>query len=244
MNSILLVLSLATSYKWEFHQMDVKYSFLHGDLHKEIYMEQPLGFIKNDSSLVFHLKKSLYGLKQAPHAWYSKMDSFLLDIIFSRCHSDNNVYTNRVNGHLIILVLYVDDLILTGSDPKLISHVNYSLKEKFDMTDLGYLHYFLSLQVLQSKEHISFSQSKCSYYLLRRFHMEDSKPAPYPFQSGVKLSLTCTSPEVDATLYCHLVGSLLYLTHSYPDISFVVGLVAWHMQCPHEIHWKSTKRIL
>ena len=213
-------------------------------LHEEIYMEQPPDFIRDDSSLVCRLKKSLYGLKQAPRAWYAKMDNFLLTTGFSRCHSDNTVYTKRVDGQLIILVLYVDDLILTSSDPKLINHVKSSLKKKFDMTDLGYLHYFLGLQVLQSKEGISLSQSKYACDLLRRFHMEDCKPAPSPFQSGVKLSLTCTSPEVDATLYRQLVGSLLYLTHSRPDISFVVGLVARYMQHPHESHWKAAKRII
>eukprot|EP00253_Pinus_taeda_P021193 PITA_21193 len=94
------------------------------------------------------------------------------------------------------------------------------------MTDLGHLHYFLGLQVLQSKEGISLSQSKFSCDLLRHFHIEDCKPAHSPFQSGVKLSVTCTSPEVDATLYRQFVGKLLYLTHTRPDLSFVVGLVA------------------
>eukprot|EP00253_Pinus_taeda_P034947 PITA_34947 len=159
MNSIRLVLSLAASLKWEVHQMDVKSAFLHGDLHEEIYMEQPIGFIQTDSSLVCRLKKSLYGLKQAPRAWYAKMDSFLLESGFSRCYSDNTVYTKKVGNSLIILVLYVDDLILTGSDPNLINHVKSSLKKKFEMTDLGHLHYFLGLQVLQSKEGISLSQS-------------------------------------------------------------------------------------
>ena len=116
--------------------MDVKSTFLHGSLHEEIYMEQPPGFIQNDSSLVCHLKKYLYGIKQAPHAWYAKMDSFLLNTIFSRCHPGNNVQTKRFDGHLIILVLYVDDIILIGSDPKLINHVKYSLKKKFYMRDL------------------------------------------------------------------------------------------------------------
>ena len=109
------------------------------------------------------------------------------------------------------------------------------------MVDLGYLHYFLGLQVLQSKEGISLSQSKYACDLLRRFHMDDCKPTSTPFQSGVKLSLTCTSLEVDATLYRQLVGMLLYLTHSHPDISFAVGLVARYMQHPHESHWKETK---
>jgi transposase InsO family protein len=244
MNSIRLVLALAASHKWEVHQMDVKSAFLHGDLKEEIYMEQPPGYVQNDSSLVCRLKKSLYGLKQAPRAWYAKMDSFLIATGFSRCHSDPNVYTKKVGNHLIILVLYVDDLILTGSDSKLLNHVKTSLKKKFEMTDLGFLHYFLGLQVLQTNEGIFLSQSKYACDLLRRFHMDDCKPAPSPFHSGVKLSATCTSPEVDATLYRQLVGSLLYLTHTRPDLSFAVGLVARYMQTPHESHWKAAKRIL
>eukprot|EP00253_Pinus_taeda_P007459 PITA_07459 len=112
------------------------------------------------------------------------------------------------------------------------------------MTDLGHLHYFLGLQVLQSKEGISLSQSKYACDILRHFHMEDCKPAPSPFQSGVKLSVSCTSPEVDATLYRQLVGKLLYLTHTRPDLSFAVGLVARFLQNPRESHWKATKRIL
>ena len=92
--------------------MDVKFSFLHGDLQEKIYMEQPPRSVQDNSSLVCLLKKSLYGLKQAPRAWYAKMDIFLLDTGSSRCHSDPNVYTKEVGNHLIILVLYVDDIIL------------------------------------------------------------------------------------------------------------------------------------
>eukprot|EP00253_Pinus_taeda_P031974 PITA_31974 len=183
--------------------MDVKSAFLHGDLHEEIYMEQPIGFIQAYSNLVCRLKKSLYGLKQAPRAWYAKMDSFLLEIGFSRCHSDNSVYTKKVGKSLIILVLYVDDLILT---------------------------------VLQSREGISLFESKYAYDLLRHFHMEDYKPAPSPFQSRAKLSIACTSPEVDATLYRQLVGKLLYLTHTRRDLSFAIGLIARFMKYPHESH--------
>eukprot|EP00253_Pinus_taeda_P003386 PITA_03386 len=191
MNSVHLILSLAASFKWEDHQMDVKSAFLHGDLHEEIYMEQPIGFIQTNSSLVCWLKKPLYGLKQAPRAWYAKMDSLLLESGFSRCHYDNTVYTKKVGKSLIILVLYVNDLILTGSDSNLINHVKSNLKKKFEMTDLGKLHYFVGLQVLQSKE-----------------------------------------------------GKLLYLTHTRPDLSFAVGLVARFLQNPRESHWKAAKRIL
>jgi hypothetical protein len=117
MNSIHLVLALVASNKREVHQMDVKSTFLHGDLQEEIYMEQPPSYVQNDSSLVCRLEKYIYGLKQG--AWYSKMDNFLINIKFSRCHSSPNVYTKKLGIHLIILVLYVDDLISTDSDSKL-----------------------------------------------------------------------------------------------------------------------------
>jgi hypothetical protein len=129
------------------------------------------------------------------------MGTFRIATRFFRCHSDPNVYTKKVEIHLIIRVLYVDYLILTGSDSKLLNHVKNSLKKKFEMTDLGFLHYFLGLQVLQTNEGIFLSQSKYSCDLLRRFHMDDCKPTPSPFQSRVKLTATYTTSEVDANLY-------------------------------------------
>eukprot|EP00253_Pinus_taeda_P001508 PITA_01508 len=172
------------------------------------------------------------------------MDSFLLDIDFSRCHSNNTVYTKKVGKSLIIIFIYVDDLILTGSDPNLINHVKSSLKKKFEMTDLGRLHYFLGPQVLQSKEGISLFQSKYACDLLRHFHVKYCKLAPSPFQYGVKLSVTCTSPKVVASLYRQLVGKILYLTHTRPDLSFAIGLVARFMHKSLESHWKEAKIIL
>ena len=111
-------------------------------------MEQPLGFIQ-DSSLVCKLKKYLYGLKQAPKAWYEKMDSFLLSLGFSHCLFTSKVYIQRKDNELLILVLYVDDLILTGSSTILIDKVKFDLQQQFDMAYLGFLHYFLGLQVTQ-----------------------------------------------------------------------------------------------
>jgi hypothetical protein len=201
MNYIHLVLVLAASHKWEVHQMDVKSTFLHGDLQEEIYMEQPPGYVQNDSSLLCRLKKSLYGLKQAPQAWYAKIDTFLIAIGFSRCHFDPNVYTKKVGSHIIILVLYVDDLILTGSGSKILNHVKSSLKKKFEITDLGFLHYFLGLQVLQTNEGIFISQSKYACDLLHPFtwmivnqpllpsNLESSLPPPVLL---LKLMPPCT----------------------------------------------------
>jgi hypothetical protein len=172
------------------------------------------------------------------------MDRFLIATGLFRCHSDPNVYTKKVGSHLIIIVLYVDDLILTGSDSKLLNHVKTNLKKQFEMTDLGFLHYFLGLQILQTNEGIFLSWFKYACDLPHLFHMDDCKPTPSPFQFGVNLTSICTYLEVDATLYRQLVGSFLYLTHTCLDISFVVGLISWYMQTPHEIHWKTTKRIL
>jgi hypothetical protein len=199
-------------------------------------MEQPPGYVQKDSSLVCCLKKSLYGLKQAPQAWYAKMERFLIATGLSRCHSNSNVYTKKVGSHIILFVLFVNDLVLTHSYSKLLNHVKTNIKKKFEMIDLGFFHYFVGLQVLQNNEVFFLSQSKYSCDLLRRFHMDDYKPAYSPFQSGVNLVSTCTSPKVDTTLYHQLVGNLLYLTHAHPDLSFIFVLVSQYMQTPHEIH--------
>jgi hypothetical protein len=148
MDSIHLVLAIATTKGWEVHQMDVKNDFLHGDISEEIYMEKPQGFIHN-SSLVCRLKKSLYGLKQEPRAWYEKMDSYLLSHDFVRCKSDCNVYMLRTTDSLMILVLYVDDILITGSSTSTIVVVKYILHDRFSMMDMGPLHFFLGLEISQ-----------------------------------------------------------------------------------------------
>lgn len=243
MNSIHLVLSLTASQGWSIFQMDVKSAFLHGDLTKEIYMEQPLGFVQ-DSSLVCILCHSLYGIKQAPQAWYEKMDSFLLSTGFTYCHSDPTVYIQHLEDEVVILVLYVDDLLITSSSSYMIHDVKRALTEQFEMTDLGMLHDFLGLQIVQSSTRIFVYQQKYALDMLWCFDMLDCKPAPTPFQSGVTLSTPCTSPLVDPTLYRQLVGSLLYLTHTRPDLSFAVGLVSRFSHELHESHWQATKHIL
>ena len=186
MDSICLALVIAAAQWCEVHQMDVKNASLHGDLSEEIYMEQPHGFIQ-DSSLVCRLKKSLYGLKQAPRAWYAKMDSFLLSQNFERCKSNPNVYMLRTHDSLLILVLYVDDLLITGSSASAIATVKRALHDRFLMTDMGPLHFFLGLEISQNATGIKLSQAKYARDLLERFRMTDCKPAPTPFLSGVRL---------------------------------------------------------
>ena len=146
MDSIQLALAIATTKGWEFHQMDVKNAFLHGDLSKDIYMEQPQGFMQ-DSSLVCRLKKSLYGLKQALRAWYAKMDSYLLSQNCVIYKLDPNVYRLRMTDSLLLLVLYVVDLLITGCSTSAIAAVKRILHDRFLMTNMGPLHFFLGLEI-------------------------------------------------------------------------------------------------
>lgn len=131
MNTLRTIVSLATSFKWEIHKKDVKSAFLNGDLTKEIYIQQPLGFISTESSsLVWKLHKSLYGLKQASRAWYDKIDAYLFNNGFKHCISDPNLYVKSFGDNVLIIVLYVDDLIITRRQPVLIQDMKISLQKQ------------------------------------------------------------------------------------------------------------------
>jgi hypothetical protein len=150
----------------------------------------------------------------------------------------------RTTDSVMILVLYVDDLLITGSSASAIALVKYILHDRFSMTDMGPLHFFLGLEISQDDFSIKISQAKYVRDLLDRFHMTDCKFAPTPFLSGIKLEDGGDTPLMDNTLYRQLVGSLLYLTHTHPNISYAVGAVSRYMQEPHDLHWKASKRIL
>ena len=197
-----------------------------------------------DSSLVCRLKKSLYGLKQASRAWYYKMDSYMLSHNFVHCKSDPNVYMLRTIDSLLLLVMYVDDLLITGCLTSVISAVKRILHDRFLMTDMGPLHFLLGLEIIQDASGIKLSQAKYVRDRLERFHTTDYKSAPTPFLSGAKRKDGEETSLVDNTLYRQLVGSLLYLTHSIPDLSYAVGAVSRFMQELHELHWKAAKHIL
>ena len=206
-------------------------------------MEKPQGFMK-DSSLVYRLKKSLYGLRQAPKAWYANMDSYLLSQNFVHCNLDPNVYMLGMADSLLLPVLYVDDLLITSCSTSTIVVVKRILHDRFLMTDMGPLHFFLGLEINQDASGIKLSQAKYARDLLEIFHMTDCKSALTPFLLGVKLEDGGETPLVDNTLYRQLVGSLLYLTHSRLDLSYVVGAVSKFMQESHELHWKAANCIL
>jgi hypothetical protein len=133
---------------------------------------------------------------------------------------------------------------MTGNLTSAIDSAKSTLHDRFSMTDLGLLHYFLGLEFSQSTSGIKMAQSKYASYLLVFFQMTKCKPTSSPFLSGVRFEDAGTTPLVDSTLYRQLVGSLLYLNHTRPDISFEVGVCSRYMQEPHELHRKAAKRIL
>jgi hypothetical protein len=160
------------------------------------------------------------------------MDSFVLSIGFIRCKSDPKLYFLQHDDSLFLIVLYVDDLLMTGNLTSAIDLSKSTLHDRFSMIDLGLLHYFLGLEVSQSTSGINMAQSKYASDLLVHFQMTECKPAASPFLSGVRFEDVGTTPLVDSTLYRQLVGSLLYLTHTQPDISFAVGVIQNRIQKP------------
>ena len=133
--------------KWKVHQTDVKTTFLSGVVEEEVYVEQPLSFETHDmESHVCRLKKALYGLKQAPRTWYGRIDSFLSSLGFTKSKADSNLYYKVEDGNPVMLLLYVDDLFVTGMDG-LIADTKRNLVAEFKMKDLGMMHYFLGMEV-------------------------------------------------------------------------------------------------
>jgi hypothetical protein len=183
--------------------MDVKTTFLNGEIEEEVYIEQPDGFVIHEQkSHVCRLKKALYGLKQAPRAWYEKMDGFLMSLGFSKSVVDPNLYYHIVGDECLILVLYVDDLFLTGSE-SLIVECKRALTSEFEMKDLGMMHYFLGLEVWQRTDEIFPSQGKYTVEILKKFGMTDCKSMPTPMVMDLKKmnEASTDSGEIDPHLY-------------------------------------------
>jgi hypothetical protein len=155
-------------------------------IEEEVYIEQPQGFEVHDREThVCRLKKALYGLKQAPRAWYSRIDSILQGMGFTKSEADPNLYFLLVGSEILILVLYVDDLILTGAE-SLIAGCKSDLASEFEMKDIGPMHYFLGLEVWQRSGEIFLGQGKYTLEILKRFRMEDSRPMATPMVTNLK----------------------------------------------------------
>jgi hypothetical protein len=241
--SLLLHFFIGNFTKW---MLRVKTVFLNGEVEQEIYIEQSEGFVIHEKeSHVCKLKKALYGLKQALRAWYGRIDSFLQSLGFSKSIAYPNFYIKIVKNHLVILVLYVDDLFLTREE-HFIAQIKRELSVEFEMKDLGPMHYFLGLKVWQKPGEIFLSQSRYAFDVLRRFGMLDCKSMTTPMISNLKKlhdQATGSNPK-DPSTYRQIIGSLMYLVHTRPNICYAVNALSQFMCEPKHIHMVVVKHIL
>ncbi|MEN7973604.1 MAG: reverse transcriptase domain-containing protein, partial [Verrucomicrobiota bacterium] len=254
--SVRALVAVAAQRGLKLHQMDVSTAFLNGDLEEEIFMEQPAGFVvKGKEKLVCKLDKSLYGLKQAPRAWNVVLNAQLLDLGFVQSSSDPCIYTRQKQKELQLLAVYVDDLVLAVKTDAEMTHLKEQLHQKFKMKDLGQLHYFLGVKVVQDYKSNSvwLGQEKYVNDVLAKFDMYDSKSisTPMSVREGLMTdgapvpSSAAVSHPVDPHLYKSAVGSLLYIAvATRPDIATAVNTVAKHNSDPKLVHWAAVKRIM
>lgn len=246
MDTVRMIIALAAQRGWTVYQLDVKSAFLHGELNEDVFVEQPRGYEKKDSpNKVYKLKKALYGLKQAPRSWFSRIEAYFVKEGFEKCHSEHTLFVKASKeGKILIISIYVDDLIFTGNDESMFEDFKNSMMHEFDMSDLGRMRYFLGIEVLQRDDGIYICQRKYAMEVLRRFGMEESNSVLNPIVPGFRICKDKEGVKVDATFFKQVVGSLMYLTATRPDLMFVVSLISRYMEQPTELHLQTAKRVL
>ena len=193
---------------------------------------------------VCKLHKALYGLRQAPRAWYNELRTFLLDNGFLNSKSDASLFIHRSNATTMYLLVYVDDIILTENNSKVIRAFTSRLSTRFSLKDLGSLNYFLGVETTRSSTGLLLSQRKYILDLLHKTNMHEAKEISTPLSSSETLKLDDGSPNHDPTEYRQALGSLQYLSLTRPDISFAVNKLAQFMHRPSTNHWNAVKRVL
>lgn len=246
LNSIRVLLSLAANLDWPLYQLDVKNAFLNGNLEEEVYMEVPLGTESAaNRGKVCRLKRSLYGLKQSPRAWFERFSKVLKQHGYTQGQTDHTMFIKHSSvGKMAVLIVYVDDIVLTGDDKEEIPRIKNVLTKEFEIKDLGNLKYFLGMEIARSKKGIFVSQRKYVLDLLKDTAMLDCKPADTPMDSTTKLGSIQDSAPIEKGRYQRLVGKLIYLSHTRPDIAFSVSVVSQYMNNPTEEHMTTVQRIL
>ncbi|KAM1422622.1 hypothetical protein ACFX2I_004733 [Malus domestica] len=244
--TVRIILALAAQFGWSLRQLDVKNAFLHGELEEEVYMQQPQGFVDQENPThVCKLVKSLYGLKQAPRAWNSKFTSYLPALGFTPSLSDSSLFVKTDNEDIILLLLYVDDIILTGSNSIKVQGIINNLAAVFDLKDMGRLSYFLGLHIHYNDDGSLFiSQSKYAADLLKKAGMESCKPTSTPFKPHTQILASEGTLLPDPSQYRSIVGALQYLTFTRPDLAYSVNMVCQFMTAPTDAHFHLVKRIL
>ncbi|GJS48511.1 retrovirus-related pol polyprotein from transposon TNT 1-94 [Tanacetum coccineum] len=211
---------------------------------KEDYVSQPEGFVDPDHPThVYHLKKALYGLKQAHRAWYDTLSRFLLDNKFSKGAVDPTLFTWKTGKHILLVQIYVDDIIFASTDPKACEIFSYEMSSKFQMSMMGQMSFFLGLQVSQNPGGIFINQSKFALEILKKFGMDSCDPIDTPMVDRLKLDEDPLGIPVDHNKFCSMVGSLMYLTASRPDLVFVVCMCARYQASPTKKHLEALKRV-
>lgn len=243
--TIRLVLHLAVTQAWPIKQLDVNNAFLQGTLTDEVYVSQPPGFIDPDRPHhVCRLKKALYGLKQAPRAWYQELKTFLGQMGCYNSVADTSVFIYIQGAHVLYILVYVDDIIITGSSLSMVSACIHVLSSRFSLKDPTDLHYFLGIEVTRTRSGLHLMQRKYIIDLLTKMHMLDAKPVTTPQATTPKLSLSTGTPLADAKEYRMVIGSLQYLSYTRPDIAYSVNRLSQFMHRPTDAHWQAAKRIL
>ena len=243
--TIRLVLAITTQLELNVYQMDVKLAFLYGELKQEVYMGQPSGYeVKGKEEKVHRLNKALYCLKQAPRAWNSKIDSYFRNSGFQKSPHEPTLYFMNNEAKFIIVCLYVDDLIYFGSNHRLLADFKHSMMRNFEMTDLGIMKYFLGMQVKQGRGEIFISQEKYAADILKKFYMKDCKAVSTPMALNEKLNSNDGAKKVDENQFRSLVGSLIYLTHTRPDITQAVSILSRFMHNPSVLHYAAVPKRL
>lgn len=246
LNSIRVLLSLAANLDWPLQQLDIKNAFLNGDLEEDVYMEVPPGLASPENfGKVCKLKKSLYGLKQSPQAWFDRLTRVIKNQGYIQCQTDHTMFIKHsLDGKRSILIVYVDDIILTGDWLDEITCLKDVLGREFEIKDLGQLKYFLGMEVARSHKGIVVSQRKYNLDLLKETGMLGCKPATTPTDPVNKINVEESEQLTDKGRYQRLVGKLIYLSHTRPDISFAVGMVSRFMNKPTKRHLDAVYRIL
>lgn len=218
------VLTIAISKGWSLTQLDVNNAFLNGILQEEVYMEQPPGIKTSAPGMVCRLKKAIYGLKQAPRAWFDRLHLALKGFGFVSSRCDPSLFTLITSTYTIYMLVYVDDIIVTGNSQSHIQQLIQKLHSQFALKQLGKLEYFLGIEVTQySNGSLFLSQAKYLKDLLSKANMAESKGSPTPMISSLKLSKHGTYVFKEPSFYRSIVGAVQYATLTRPEISFAVN---------------------
>ena len=208
-------------------------------------MAKPKGFIDpHFPNHVLYFKKTLYSLKQAPRAWYDRLTQYLVSHGFTRGKSNQTLFIKREDDELIIAQVYVDDVIFGSTKDELAHSFSKLMQGEFEMSMIGELTHFLGLQIRQQDSSIFLSQSKYARNLVKKFGLESASFVRTPMSPNVRLTVDLLGRSVNSSLYRSMIGSLLYLTTSRPDISYNVGVCARYQANPKESHMTALKRII